>query len=702
MTKTTEPVREGYLRVRELKEYLVSNSYPFKVFLQEDGTNIVSKFQYDVKSDIIVGPVLPLMANGMPQVDAFPASSAAMIAHHFASVEPAGTAYIMMAQPMSQTAAPFCLLVYGTNNKFTSESVSFRWDFVKKELLKEGIEVIGFSSDGAGQLLRAMQCRLFSSASKEASECPYYFCDEQIREVVFQDTIHLANKLKTRILNESIVLPIGEFLVSSSHLKIMVEIVCKETHGMTKYDLQKKDKMNFNASQKMCSERSCSSLEKVPGSQGTRAYLDAMRNIINSFLDPSLTVLERVYFTWYSTFFMRLWRAWLLSHPKYTLHNNFITSNAYLCLEVNAHSLVKLIRYLRDNLFDHLSIPRHLSSQVCERFFCLLRSMSSTESTVVNFTLLELLQKIKRVDLLYINQKLSAAGYSMPKERRRTVKYGSISTEEMPSDESIFSTSKKALEDAQIVMSTLGVETKNIDLIRHRPFACHLPLEELINENDVEVDHAISAAPTEDDIPLDLLAAFPGAIPVGFNLVGSDSSVTSSKVDSRFVSFKDSAQKIVTMRKSTFCWLLTHEGSTVSSERLERVKTDVLKSVGKKRLSHKKGDQRHDNIAVGDWCAFKTKRILFGQILEFSYLSGKNKIYSLNTAPVQPPEKGARGLGCLATWWREDNGKLIMVKTTHHAFVAVENYLLTITPPRSEDGSFYLSPETLQAVRASI
>ena len=82
---------------------------------------------------------------------------------------------------------------------------------------------------------------------------------------------------------------------------------------------------------------------------------------------------------------------------SYTLRDNFITSNAYMCLETNAHSLITYILTTKDHaICDNDSLmPWLLGSQVCESTFRTIRSMNTTFSTVINFDLLTHLHRLQ-------------------------------------------------------------------------------------------------------------------------------------------------------------------------------------------------------------------------------------------------------------------------------------------------------------------
>ncbi|KAE9529664.1 hypothetical protein AGLY_011760 [Aphis glycines] len=151
LDNTQSKVIEGNFRFNELRVYLIKKNLPLKVWISEDVTRITGKIEYDVKSNEVVGFVLPLK-NGCPLPNAFIASNAKTIAQYFNSVCRANYAYVIMAKPLNDTAAPFCLSIYGTNNRFSNEDVINRWKFVKtvatesfddaKEMAENGIGMI--------------------------------------------------------------------------------------------------------------------------------------------------------------------------------------------------------------------------------------------------------------------------------------------------------------------------------------------------------------------------------------------------------------------------------------------------------------------------------------------------------------------------------------------------------------------------------
>lgn len=248
-------------------------------------------------------------------------------------------------------------------------------------------------------------------------DCEWFSCGGAVETTFTQDSTHIVTKARSSILKCSRMYPIGNKIISSSHLKYLIENVSKDKHLLTRTDIEPKDRQNFLSAQKMCSENTTQCLMNyVPGSEGTVIYLNAVRNVITAFMNYNIKSADRIYLIWYSVFFFRGWRSWLMNSKKrepnektskkiYNLKENFISTNCYTCIELNAHALVKKIliedpsegdlRCDRNQTF----LPNLFGSQPCESTFRQVRSFTSTFSTVVNFNMLDIIHKIKKIEL---------------------------------------------------------------------------------------------------------------------------------------------------------------------------------------------------------------------------------------------------------------------------------------------------------------
>lgn len=93
------------------------------------------------------------------------------------------------------------------------------------------------------------------------------------------------------MIKASGILQMGKRTVSVSHVRAVIRHTSTMEHGLTEYDLDMRDKINFNATEKLCSERTTKvMLEKVPSCEATLLYLELMRKMKDACLNPRLTL----------------------------------------------------------------------------------------------------------------------------------------------------------------------------------------------------------------------------------------------------------------------------------------------------------------------------------------------------------------------------------------------------------------------------
>ena len=182
----------------------------------------------------------------------------------------------------------------------------------------------------------------------------------------------------------------------------LVNTVSKDQHELSEIHINPKDKMNYRALQKISDEKVTTLLRsKIANSEGTATYLDMIRDILFSYTKPDLEPLERINMIWKWIFFLRMWRSSIEeSGGDYTVSNNFISSNSYACIEINAHCLIQVIILLRDREEHSSFLPWKLSSQDCEKIYRILRSALAAHCGVTAFSILDLENHFRRLDLL--------------------------------------------------------------------------------------------------------------------------------------------------------------------------------------------------------------------------------------------------------------------------------------------------------------
>lgn len=132
------------MRVLELKQYLVKSELSNYVWISEDATRVVEKFEYDPKTNQIIGFVPPLdNSRGIPKILSFSAKSALDIYNIFKNNTGSKFINVIIAQPLHYNQLGFCLCIYGTDNKYKTTDVIKRWKYIVDKLKENDIEVLG-------------------------------------------------------------------------------------------------------------------------------------------------------------------------------------------------------------------------------------------------------------------------------------------------------------------------------------------------------------------------------------------------------------------------------------------------------------------------------------------------------------------------------------------------------------------------------
>lgn len=524
-------------------------------------------------------------------------------------------------------------------------------------------------------------------------------CREQNISYI-QDTIHLATKLRNRLLKPSIILPMGSKQVSVSHLKILINSVKKEIHGLVKSDLSMDDRQNFDTFTKITSNSVLDALQfHIPDSEATTTYLKISRAIIDAFMQSNLTPLDRVHKIWYGLYFFRAWKKWILNEykksgqtEKFQVYDYFISENAFTCLELNAYGILHLIKKFRTSEKPELFLIKLFNSQHCEQAFRQLRSMTTPNWTRINFSVLELLHMLGRVELQNEIAYFKLQNIiNMPRIHNQCKTLHTI--HELPSDEELQTVLKEALDNALKTASELNMVV-DAEQIR----SCDLKKKSKNNNRNTPK----KSVPSETD---ELDASYMKIVNCT-NIQTSDS-IDAAKIDgsNRFVQVLDEDDNIKVLRKSKIVWLLTESEQKLSKDRLKRVQ-GVKNTTARKRKNndHTSSNPSKRNkiqcifevlneIQIGDWCIFENanthsdnmhaenevfQKFAVVVVLGFKYVSGKNekeKQYSLDSAPVSYLSSNNRGVEVNALWYAIKSDLKLEILSKPSFFIDIECYL---------------------------
>lgn len=587
ISKIKSNTMEGVLRTEALLQYLNDHNVPKIVSLSEDATKITNRIQYDFPNNQLTGFVLPLNnESGMPLTGCYLARTAAEMERHFYDIETgienstASYVNVVMAQPLIRGIPPFCLLIFGTDSKYSSSDVAKRWSFIANELKKNNIEVAAFSSDSDPKFNLVMRQQLkldgkykTSQDNQEESKFPEWFNAgwSKMDYIPIQDPIHIGTKFRNRLLNGT--LKFGQHIISVDHLISLINTFTKNKHNLCMSNVKPRDRQNFDSVLRICDDKVIDLLASVDGSEGTVLYLRIISSILRAFLDLRLTPLERIRNLWFSNFILRIWSAHIRSNENLRMKDHFITTNCYHCVEINSHSFVILMLYLKERKLDHLCLADMFGSQPCESIFRQIRSLSSTYSTVTNSSLLEIIQKMAKIELLNDISHIKLSHFNFPRigvqsssyyptiDRNGVDSYNK--TVQLPSQDEIFNEIEMAKLEAIEYAESLGVYSENSE----NTFFCQITKKRsnAAGANDVPINENISS---EDNVDQDILKLFSE-----ISLNECKEKVDPEKINqkSQYVKVRNSKGELFCVKKHTLCWILSKSTSKLSSDRLIRV-----------------------------------------------------------------------------------------------------------------------------------
>lgn len=499
---------------------------------------------------------------------------------------------------------------------------------------RHGITVLGISSDGDWRPLNSMRAKTNFDINPLLETAYGLLSNEEVCYV--QDTTHIGTKLRNRMLKASILLPFGNKIISVSHLKILLDKVPKDKHGLVYKDVSPEDRQNYGSLEKVMSKPVLDALKQhVFDSEATIAFLNICRDITSSYLDLKLKPTQRVYRIWHALFVLRIWRNWILSSTRFNLSDNFISENAYNCGELNALGLLHLIIKLRDIGKPEWFLTHLFDSQPCEHTFRTMRSMGTINYTKINFTLIELLHLVERVELQndIIHNRLANLDIKFP---RVEVKENHECLHDLPSNEELIRTLKLAQEDAKKLALEFDMHPDDFDVDR-------CPMKKPNIAMPVALPREFSDSETESEF-----FCLDGTSSLNLHEYNKDNLSLTENSKYVEVCYPDNSTQIV--RKSSIVWLLSDSTEKLSSDRLKRVQTSVqsteLQHPSKRsKLIHANTLQcdqlmhKCEELTIGEWCIFTAdfdndfsidmvqentiQNIIIGTVLAFQYSDGR-------------------------------------------------------------------------------
>ena len=394
-----------------------------------------------------------------------------------------------------------------------------------------------------------------------------------------------------------------------------------------------------------------------------------MDNIRDAFFDKAIAPIERVALMWKTIFFLRIWRLWLHLND-YSASDHFVTQNVYISTELNGHLLLNILYSVVHHIFpvDSLRVWT-CGSQACEQTFRLLRSMTPTFSTIVNFSMKGVLQRIHKLN--YLATVESSEEIIFPRVKRRLLqrKEESVETFKIPSLLEIENCILEAKMEAVSIAKDCGM---NLETYGDQ--------ELLFKENEAFINSAV-----DDDQEVDLTMSEGDNLEVDENIRPLDESITLNEDISQILLSKRNSSGIpiyipvsqpssarvyalksrrdtekspfveyqgVYIRKSTALYLL-QENPQLSNDRLLRVRSAQPTHLFSGTRGNDSGPQQR--VYSNDLCFFRridSEKLLIGRVVQFSYLEGSKRAREYSSLYVDTSIDSCNSIGVFANWFQ--------------------------------------------------
>lgn len=347
-----------------------------------------------------------------------------------------------------------------------------------------------------------------------------------------------------------------KYFIDLQHLYFLLNNYPRDQHLLTASVLNPTDRQNFSSVLRMCSVKVTKLLKlEVNNSDASVYFLEMIRDVLDSFMDVNLSPLIRVEKIWFHLFVLRIWRQHVQSERS-ALMNNFLTSNCYSCIELNAYGLLLCLMYLKEQNLPSWFLPFLYSSQQCESLFRQLRSFTSTYSTVACCSVNEILYRISKIQMQNEIVHINAKNFVYPRSSKKT---DSNFVHELPTKSEIFNIIALCKARAISTAKRFGFSIPNDSTL----ISCNITAK-CLNKRTIKTKKNAKKIINSFKKPLLKVSDLKNV-----NLLNYIESHPNPEDSSPFV--KLSEKKVV--RKTSLCWYLRNDYQKISADRNKRVMT---------------------------------------------------------------------------------------------------------------------------------
>ena len=290
---------------------------PVPILLAEDETKVKGRVTWESKWDTLAGFCGPsenhVCVSGFRPIVGSGEEGYRKLLESFSNNKKGSFARVVVVNPLHELLPRLVLVVCCTCNCFNSDWVRGQWDIIDKlweqECLAAVGPIVGHASDGDSrrrQLMLADYQRndgirldvgwegwVFTASLDSGGNA---------KGLHDQDYIHNGKKLINPLLSATKTLQLGGDLCLHGHIEQVFQQFTVEEHGLTGEDVQRRDRQNWAAAQRLCQSkvRTCLARMRAPDyphrerTLGTEFYLDICAAYIDIFCSPVLDLRSRI------------------------------------------------------------------------------------------------------------------------------------------------------------------------------------------------------------------------------------------------------------------------------------------------------------------------------------------------------------------------------------------------------------------------
>lgn len=277
-----------------------------------------------------------------------------------------------------------------------------------------------------------------------------------------QDSKHALKTARNQLFTGARMLILGNF---ACYYQQLLEFAEHALGTLFMRDVEKVDRQDDRAAARLFSaETLYFHMTNFADQIGLSEFLFVVGELVDGWQNRNIRHVDRARMVMRARFFFMAWRSHIVAHPDHKAHIHFISRESFDIFLTLCDSLLALIVVYRKYYPDYPLLPWLHSTEPCEHFFGILRQLKKD----FNYSDALYLETKLRTLLLgafgdlspqeQVNQ--TAAGYHHTYFHAQDLNISALM--EWPSDEDLQNASKSAWDEAEQLLSVLGIDATSM------------------------------------------------------------------------------------------------------------------------------------------------------------------------------------------------------------------------------------------------